>query len=534
MTNSVIRRYTPPTCRLQILAHSSPVSRRVGRSVEKQLRFEISFDDPRLPEQQVLIQGESEQLLALHKAVTAYVQNLLNSSPEQFNGVLSAVVPATPGSSDLNTDERALSEETQPNNPFSASAHLVDPVLRSEEPTVAPSEQIFLQHGDGLSHNLFLGELANKESGAVIQLSVLQLFDLATALDEYASDVIALPAANRSRVTAGPSAWASIAAVLLIGVGLTTAILILNRSNSQQQTANKNTTPEPLAPQSSPVPTLPSSSPQSPSLPPTSSIFASPSPSSPTVIPETTSTLPVVPSVPIPQTTSVNPIPSLTPAPPISVSPIPRQDTSVSIFGETAIPKTSGIPTPTDSAPPSITIPRLSQLPLPSPDPQKAPAAATPDPVLTLGDTPTTPQKSASAQTRSPSLPTIPNQPTGTAFDTIPQVAEARDYFKQRWEPPASLKQTLQYSLVLDVDGTIQRIEPLGEAARTYVDRTGMPLIGEQFVSGLSNGQTPRLRVVLAPDGKVQTFLEEDAPPAAAKSPNNRRLEGANLPLRNN
>jgi hypothetical protein len=68
----------------------------------------------------------------------------------------------------------------------------------------------------------------------------------------------------------------------------------------------------------------------------------------------------------------------------------------------------------------------------------------------------------------------------------------------------------LEYSLVLDVDGTIQRIEPLGQAARTYIDETGMPLIGESFVSPNTNGQTPRIRVVFAPSGKVQTFLEED------------------------
>ena len=530
MTNSVIRRYTPPTCRLQILADSSPMSRWVGRSVVKQLRFNLRFDDPRLPEQRVFIQGDHEQLEALHEAVTTYVQNLLNSSPEQFNGV-SAVVAVTPRSSDVSTDAQASSAEPQPPDPFSASAHLVDPVLHSE-PIAASSERIFLQQGDGLSHKLFLGQLANKESGPVIQLSVLQLFDLATVLDEYGSDVIALPTDNRSRVTAGPSAWASIAAVLLIGVGLTTAVLIFNRSNSQQQTANRNatqgsnsTSQQPLAPQRTPVPIptpLPSS--QSPSLPPTSSIFASPSPSSPPVaVPGATSTLPVVPSVPIPQTTPVNPIPSLTPAPPILLSPIPRQDTSVSIAREPATPRTIGIPTPTSIAPPSITIPSPSQPTLPNPDQtlsETAPGAA-----------PT--QSSDTLTARSRSLPNTPNQPKATA-DTFPQVAEARDYFKQRWEAPSSLKQTLEYSLVLDVDGTIQRIEPLGEAARTYVDRTGMPLIGEQFVSRNSNGQTPRIRVVLAPDGKVQTFLEEDDPPAAAKAPNNRRLEGPNLPPRGN
>lgn len=70
------------------------------------------------------------------------------------------------------------------------------------------------------------------------------------------------------------------------------------------------------------------------------------------------------------------------------------------------------------------------------------------------------------------------------------------------------MTKTLEYSIVLDVDGTIKVIEPLGQAARNYVDRSGMPLIGERFVSANKNGQSPRIRVVLAPDGKVQTFLE--------------------------
>jgi hypothetical protein len=66
----------------------------------------------------------------------------------------------------------------------------------------------------------------------------------------------------------------------------------------------------------------------------------------------------------------------------------------------------------------------------------------------------------------------------------------------------------LEYSLLLDVDGTIQRIEPLGQAARNFVDRSSIPLIGERFVSPIKSGQPAKIRVVLSPDGKVQTFLE--------------------------
>jgi hypothetical protein len=96
-----------------------------------------------------------------------------------------------------------------------------------------------------------------------------------------------------------------------------------------------------------------------------------------------------------------------------------------------------------------------------------------------------------------------------TIFDT-PQVAEARNILRSRWQPPSALKQTLEYSLVVGIDGRIERIMPLNRAARTYIDNTGMPLIGEQFVSPNRNGQSVRIRAVFSPDGKVQTFPENE------------------------
>jgi hypothetical protein len=35
-----------------------------------------------------------------------------------------------------------------------------------------------------------------------------------------------------------------------------------------------------------------------------------------------------------------------------------------------------------------------------------------------------------------------------------------------------------------------------------------MPLVGEPFVTPSQTGQSPRVRVVLSPDGQVRTFLE--------------------------
>ena len=96
-----------------------------------------------------------------------------------------------------------------------------------------------------------------------------------------------------------------------------------------------------------------------------------------------------------------------------------------------------------------------------------------------------------------------------TLFDTIPQVSEARTYFEERWKPPEGMEQTLEYSVLIDENGSIQSIVPMGKAAADYIEKTNMPLAGEPFVSAVSNGKNPKIRVVLRPNGRVQTFLEE-------------------------
>jgi len=500
----------------------------MGKSVLKQLRFELRFDDPRLPEEQrVNIHGDRAQLEILHEVVTIYVQDLLNSSPDRFSagfsgGAISSdtAVSSTTQALDVRAnDSPTLLEEPQSLDSSYTSAHRgVEDAPK--EPTATRFREIFLQPGRGLSHDLFLGSLATEETGTVIHLSVLQLFDLTTALDEYAADVVAFPTLSPTKSVPVLPAWTSIAAVLLLAVGLTTMVQLLNRSSQRQQTATTTVIPgstsnnqQSIALQPSPTPPL-STLQTLPPPPPIGSI-SSANPSFPPVsVPGTNPALPGAPKVNVPQSTPVTPIPRKTPPQQIIIKPAPEQKRSVSIPGEAA--RTSSAQSPSFSiAAPSVVIPSPStQITLRNPNLEAVPQAnrgAVPPPAESNGNSTTQLSRAAGTQTRSPSTPTTPNEPKRTAFDTIPQVAEARGYFNQRWQPPSSLKQTLEYSLLLDVDGTIQRIEPLGQAARTYIDQTGMPLIGERFVSPIKNGQTPRIRVVLAPDGKVQVFREEIA-----------------------
>jgi hypothetical protein len=90
------------------------------------------------------------------------------------------------------------------------------------------------------------------------------------------------------------------------------------------------------------------------------------------------------------------------------------------------------------------------------------------------------------------------------------QLAEIRNYFNKRWNPPRGISQPIEYSLTVGVDGALEQILPLGKSARDNVDRAGIPKIGQPFVSSSRNGQNVKVRAVFNPNGKVQVFPETD------------------------
>ncbi len=563
LSNSVIRRYTPPTCTLEVLAQSSPLSRWMGKTVLKQLSFELHFDDPRLPEERRLpIRGDRDQLEALCDAVSSYVQNFLQQPPESF--WLSFSEPedsskVTDGAEFTAVHNPSLSANTQTLKSF--SSHL-------------PRTTIYLEPSTYLTHNLFLGSLANHSTGPVIQLSLLQLFDLATALDEYSADVMALPTLNNTTSSFTWPAWTSVAAVLVLGVGLlplTWQYVNSNAKTKQPQIAQKSApapekialepsaslnipTPQPgltppdnlqFAKNSNPsllsqpilgstppppngsLPTVPLTAPSfdlsrtTPKLPKTPVSIATPKlPIS--NFPIASSTSPSLPTLP----QGTNPIFSGTPqqnipapttigSPPISIQPNPPQNTTASVPpGNYGLPKRRNLPqslSPETSTPPNPpkdspflgTIPNPPKLALsPGKTPEISPGINNSSPVsegISLAD-----------QLRSASQPPSSTEvSTNSLFDT-PQLAEAREYFQKRWQPPTGFAQTLEYSLTLGVDGTIEAILPLNKAARDYVDMAGMPNIGKPFVSGNRYGKNVRIRAVFSPEGKVQIFPETE------------------------
>ncbi|WP_414624445.1 DUF4335 domain-containing protein [Calothrix sp. CCY 0018] len=520
LSNSVIRRYTPPTCTLEVLAQSSPLSRWMGKSVLKQVRFNLRFDDPRQPEKElIIIQGDRDQLEALSTAVSGYVQEILQQSPENFWA--------------SRVEAHSASKTSEPTSVEDVSN--LEPNISNPRNEFAYRGNIYLQPSSNLTHQLFLGSLANQVSGASIQLGLLQLFDLATALDEYMADVVALPS-ERSQPGINRFAipgWAPVAAVLVLGLGLMPLTLQYanrlreNKTGETVATANKEIGNDPASTLLTPLPTPQSSLTPLPTLSPLPNLGTGlnlPNASSP--VPGA-SPLPTLAATQKPGTT----FPSASTNPSSSLSNIPLLPSGSDSFGSSAatkpqlekppFPLTPNSPgskpnlggnvsgsTPTSKTSlPSLTNPSTAKLPE---NPSKQ-TGAIPQTGNDRNDLLTNLPKSNSIATESKE-----NNPTTTAaansetlFDTN-QVVEVRNYLSKRWKPPSGLSQPLEYSMTVGVDGALEQILPLGKAARDYVDSAGIPKIGQPFVSSSRNGQNVRLRAVLNPNGKVQVFPETD------------------------
>ncbi|MBD1842280.1 DUF4335 domain-containing protein [Cyanobacteria bacterium FACHB-63] len=441
--NSVIRRYTPPTCTLEIAAKDSPLSRWMGQSVLKNLRFKLSFDDPRVSEDQwATVRGDRAQLEALSDAVSHYVQNFLSQSSRFNQHSTTTVAEPAPD----------LISQSQQN-----------------------SAGIYLQPKGLISHQLHLGTLANDTSGAMLQLSAVQLADLAAALDEYSADVTALPTLEKPRWLNTTPAWGTIAAGLIVAIGITASIARVLEPSAQTQIATSqgaSSNDQRLPVQPLPSPTAPNTIATLPTAPP--------------------------PLTSLPPGTAV-PTPGAAPTTPTQPAQAPRL-------------KVSQEPVVT-APPPQLEIP-VRDVPVAAiPDQTKAPAtrpnaaARSTNSNTTL--VPQTPEdvQIASRSAAPPAAASLQAPRPLAAGTTIPQVAEVKAFFQKNWKPPQAMTEDVEYRLTLKPDGTIDRIEPLGEAAGRFLD-SAFPVTGQAFVSPIKGGGSPTIRLRLTPKGVVQTFLE--------------------------
>lgn len=419
----------------------------------KHLRFKISFDDPRVSNDQwVTVQGDQNQLELLSQVVTAYVQQFLNQSVTLLNAAHRSEDEATP----------AIASAVVMSRPTLSDADL--------DLETNPA-RISIQPIGILSHELFLGTLATEESGASIRLSAVQLADLASALDDYAAEVTALPNLNRPAWAKSPP-WTSLAATALIAFGLTASVLrLLDRPTSNQTVATSSqgasSSDQRLAVQ--PLPSSPSPSPLAtlPIAPPLTSI---PNPPAPTIN-QTTPSTGTLPKITVPP---ANSFPVEPPPGAITIQPAPSGD------------RPNAYPVPP--------VPRS----LAEGNTQIRGALKPP-----VAEQNVTRERAAIAPSSNRALSQDSN-----AFNAIPQVAEVRQFFQKQWKARPELTEKLEYSVTLNADGSILSMQPLGQVAGEYLDRTGMPPWNEPFVSPIKGGGSAVIRVVLSPDGTVQTFLQ--------------------------
>ncbi|NJK49887.1 DUF4335 domain-containing protein [Candidatus Gracilibacteria bacterium] len=487
-----IRRYTPPTCTLEIWAKPSALSFWGDRPLIKELNFELRFDDPRIPdEKQVIVRGDREKLVQLYEVVTTYVQNtLLQRSLQIPVGIETLALPSSTTEAVESPSHSHLALTTSEDTAI---------VAFPKAPTLKPKGL--------LSHQLTFNSLAQDAPEQSIQLSVSQLFDLAEALEQFSTEMDILPSLNKAKHRKAAVIWASTAAAAILAVGISTVGVKIYQTASEkndiatsQGASNSQSAQSNIQDVVPPVPPPPPSPVPSPTLPPALA---------------GRDTLPPPPSVPEP--ISPRRVPPVL-LPPPSLPPAPRQST-IAVVPESSKKTNPSAVNPTTLPPrENSAVPKKPDLPALPPIQANSPMAENPVDAASA-EAPATLQTSPSRDNSSnASSANVPNttafappqeRTTDNLLDTIPQVAEVRQYFQERWQVPKGLNQRLEYRLILNKEGSIARISPLGRAANVYLDRTQMPLMGDPFVSPLEVANNATIRLVLNPDGSVKTFLEE-------------------------
>lgn len=450
--SATIHRFTPPTCTLEIIDKRSLFLTRISEATAAKIQFQLRFDDPRQPTaKQVTIEGDRQELLELQAVVQEYVQTQLTSS---------------------------------------LRAEAIDKNIAIN----SVKEQLPYIQSQGLAHhNLFFGSLTNDSEDSKIKLGTVQLFDLLTALEASETAIIS-DTKQTTRQKAIPL-WGSIAAVAIAAVSLT----IFLRPQAQQQVISSDR----QAKSQTRIPELDEIAP--PTIPERVQPNAAPALKEPLA---STKRLPPPPAVETPK-----PKPDIPDPADYALEDVARQsglDNSANRLKANDQENEqvneqgaeSAVVTPQQSKSESIipeSIPGDSTLPAVRSQKQNQSEIA-----IDLAESDLRNEDLGSEDLlESNSELAIANpvkQPSA--------IEEVTAYFESQWQPPADLKQGLEYRLLFGANGSIKRVVPLGKAAQFYLEQTNIPVNGEKLISATSNSKPQKIRLLLNPDGRVQVFAE--------------------------
>jgi Domain of unknown function (DUF4335) len=181
-------------------------------------------------------------------------------------------------------------------------------------------------------------------------------------------------------------------------------------------------------------------------------------------------------------------------------------------------------PTPAASKPNPKTVQPTGTEPTPSSDPEpftpvvKNPNLINPNPEPTSQNSPE-PQASPAQVSPAQVSPVVPDRPlqsnngttNGNAEPTEnPLLQETKRYFQSKWKADPTQTNSLQYVVqVSGKSGIVRSVLPQGEAAITYLQQTKFIKSGQKLISPAAAGTSDqKIRVVLQPDGNVDTFIE--------------------------
>ena len=348
-----------------------------------------------------------------------------------------------------------------------------------------PNTQPYLQSEGLVDCVLFLGSLDGDHNGNKIKLTTVQLFDLVTALEAYRDWVATLPKSKQ------PQIWGVVAATAIAAVGI---VSIFWRTESVPDVASVSE-PEPQTP-------IPEPDELDEVVPPQITTARQPTPQPKLTEPLTSATKlpppPAVdapkpqPNIPDPADLPLSEVASLTGIDIPKAASQEQTESTIAIAPDTVEndPKDDGITSE------SATITDSSQSGVESPTIQIDP------------DVNSTIEIPARPRNESPEniVETEQIEPIAKALQPS-QLEQVIAYYQEKWQPPVELKQSLEYRLWLSADGTIERVVPLGKAARLYLSQTNIPVTKRSFIDPVES-QPSTIRLLLDPDGRVQAFEE--------------------------
>ncbi|MGA1263029.1 MAG: hypothetical protein ACO331_03860 [Prochlorothrix sp.] len=329
-----------------------------------------------------------------------------------------------------------------------------------------------------------------------LEVTTLELFDLLDVLDQWHSSMVFLPDLRTpSRSSAQP--WLKSAALVLITVGVTVGGMQIFQSRDRVA----------LSPSAETAPSADSGLPSLGNLalgdgdpgadleaqlnlgqaPPSPDTLGLPQvPGAPGAAGSMPGSVPLGTSQPLSQSGAV----TLPPPPPPGWLTLP--------------------PPPATTAGPLAPLPTAPQVPLPSAGTGRSTAPSAASGKMAIADAaPPAPSAESLARVAPEAAASASAESAKAAIDpaiTSSQVATVRSYFQSVWQAPDSLTQPLQYGLVIGPNGALQTISPQDTSAGNFLDRTGMPLLGEPFVPAAADGYNRSMNLTLYPDGRVEVY----------------------------